>query len=87
MASELSHEQVEVLEVAAPWLLDDPPELRGYNVEQLCRRLGHKSRWVTYSWLTRNGIRKIKGSRQGTKILRSDLIEFFLRLNEANEPA
>ena len=85
--TELSREQVEVLEVAAPWLLSDPEELRGYNVEQLRRRLGHQSVWATYAWLRRNGIQKIKGSRQGTKILRSDLIEFFLRINEADEPA
>jgi len=79
--TDLSREQVEVLEVAAPWLLSDPEELRGYNVEQLRTRLGHKSRRITYAWLRRNGIPTIKGAVQGVKILRSDLVDFFLRIN------
>ena len=80
--TELSREQVEVLEVAAPWLLSDPEELRGYNVEQLRRRLGHKDRHYTYAWLDRNGVPKIRtAGRQGVMISRAGLIKFYLRIN------
>jgi len=79
---DLSREQVEVLEVAAPWLLADPEELRGYNVEQLRRRLGHKNRRITYAWLRRNGISTIRGAVQGVKVLRSELVEYYLRINQ-----
>ena len=80
--TDLSREQVEVLEVAAPWLLSDPEELRSYNVEQLRKRLGHKSRRITYAWLRRNGIPTIRGAVQGVKVLRSELIEFYIRINQ-----
>ena len=82
MTNELSREQVEVLEVAAPWLLDDPEELRGYNVEQLRRRLGHKSRRYTYKWLERNGIPRIATGGRQIKVARSELIRYFLSINE-----
>ena len=78
----LSREQVEVLEVAAPWLLSDPEELRGYNVEQLRKRLGHGSRRYTYAWLDRNGVPKVRtAARRGVLISRAELIKFYLRIN------
>jgi len=83
--TELSREQVEVLEVAAPWLLSDPEELRGYNVEQLRKRLGHGSRRSTYAWLDRNGIPRVRTGSRYLLILRTELVRFFLRINIAAE--
>jgi len=83
MPTDLSREQREVLEVAAPWLLEDPEELRGYNVEQLRQRLGHRTRRNTYAWLDRNGIPRVQTASRRLMISRCELIRFFLRINNS----
>ena len=83
MTDTLTPEQTDILEAVAPWLLDDPPDLRHYNIEQLRVRLGHAHRYVTYRYIRRNGVEQIKKLNGAVLIPRSALIAHALRRNNA----
>lgn len=81
MSDNLTPEQVEVLRLVEPWLLDD--DVDSYSIEQLRVLFGYKCSSSVYQYLRRHGLPYARRFNRVTVVSRSALIWHILSLQDS----